>query len=209
VGGARGHGADRSVVEWNVVKSRRVRRPGGSPSAVSWRGGCEPHRRAATPSGRSQSARRAQLMALGGPGKTSRGAGVACLCRLRRLAGWLLENDRRWRGAGRSRRQTDGVGVSSARRWPPSLRGGQSASCAGRRTGLKEHLHSEPPAAAPTWPRQRRIVLISRSANFPVLALARVGRSITQGVGMQDRHPNWRGVIAREGSERAAERGVR
>ena len=29
-------------------------------------------------------------------------------------------------------------------RWPPSPRGGHSASCAGRRTGPKEHLHSEP-----------------------------------------------------------------
>jgi len=39
VGVARGRGADRSVAEWNEVKSRRVRRPGRPPSAVSWRGG--------------------------------------------------------------------------------------------------------------------------------------------------------------------------
>jgi hypothetical protein len=34
-GGARGHVADRSVVEWNAVKSRRVRRPGGSTRVAS------------------------------------------------------------------------------------------------------------------------------------------------------------------------------
>jgi hypothetical protein len=39
VGVARGRGADRSVAEWSEVKSRRVRRPGRPPSAVSWRGG--------------------------------------------------------------------------------------------------------------------------------------------------------------------------
>jgi hypothetical protein len=85
----------------------------------------------ATPSGRSLSARRAQLTALGGPGKTSRGAGVACLCRLRRLAGWLLENDRRWRGAGRSRRQTDGVGFLRLR-----VGGPRASSLLQRRRGL-------------------------------------------------------------------------
>ena len=34
VAGPTGSGA-----EWNAVKSRRVRRPGGRPSAVCWRGG--------------------------------------------------------------------------------------------------------------------------------------------------------------------------
>ena len=50
------------------------------------------------------------------------GRGVACLGLLRRLPGWLLETAKHWRGAGRSRRQSDGVGS------PRLLVGGSRAS---------------------------------------------------------------------------------
>jgi hypothetical protein len=49
-------------------------------------------------------------------------------------------------------------------------------------------------ATQPQWPRQRRIVLFPRSANFRVLALARVGRSITQEVRERCPLPKWWGL---------------
>ena len=73
--GARGRGTDRSVAEWNEVKSRRVRRPGGPTSAVSWRGGLpRPADGVKAPGERNS-----RLLAGQGVGFVSKGARVASL----------------------------------------------------------------------------------------------------------------------------------
>lgn len=113
--------------------------------------------------------------------------------------------------------------VAAEWRWLPSLRGGHLASCAGRWTEL-EHLHSEPrlrDGAALGECEARAVVkaasaarptILREAAYFCVCGADRRARGTFDNPGGRNALPTFEldgCLVARAGSERAAEEGVR